>query len=89
MGIKATGRCFVKQESGLVVDEAGNKLPAKSVTFSRMTLFIIIKEGDIGNFPGGKMEAVCQVEYQFFEFFKGQGKGLQVERNQSIIASVI
>ena len=79
MDLKVTGKCFVKQESGLVIDEAGNKLPVKSVKLCKMTPFIIIEEGDISNFTGGKMEAIYQMDYQFFEFFNGQVKELQVE----------
>ena len=29
MDLKVIGKCFVKQGSGMVIDEAGNKLPAK------------------------------------------------------------
>ena len=80
--------CFIKQESGLIIDEAGNKLPMKSVIFCKMTPFVITEEEDIDNFTGGKMEAIYQVDDQFFEFFEGQVKELQVERSQSIITSV-
>ena len=75
-------------ESGLVIDEAGNKLLAKSVMFCKITPFIITEEGDIDSFTGGKMEAIYQANDQFFEFFKGQVKELQAERSQSIITSV-
>ena len=71
MDHKVTGKCFIKQESGLVIDEAGNKLSAKCVMFCKMTPFIITEEGDIDNFTSGKMEAIYHVDNQFFEFFKG------------------
>ena len=81
MDLKVTGKCFVKQESGLVIDQMDNKLLAKSVMFCKMTPFIITEEGDIDNFTGGKMEAVYQADDQFFEFFEWQVKELQVERS--------
>ena len=88
MYFKVTGKCFIKQESGLFIDEAGNMLPAQFVMFCRITPFVITEEGDINNFTGGKMESIYQVDNQFFEFFKGQVKDLQAERSQSIIVSV-
>ena len=83
MDLKVTGKYFVKQKSGLVSDEAGNKLLAKSVMFCKMTPFIIT-EGDIYNFTGGTMEAVHQVDNQFLEFFKGQVEELQTERTKAL-----
>ena len=88
MDLKVTGKSFIKQESGLVIDEVGNKLSEKSVVFCKMTSFVITEEGDINNFTDGKMEAIYQVDDQHFEFFEGQVKELQVERSQSIITSV-
>ena len=81
MDFKVTGKCFIKQESGLVIDEAGNKLPAKSLMFCKMTPFGITEEGDINNFTGGKMETIYQADNQFFEFIEGQVKELHVERS--------
>ena len=72
-------------ESGMVIDEAGNKLLVKSVMFCRMMPFVITEEGDIDDFAGGKMEAVYQADDQFFE---GQVKELHVEWSQRIIMSV-
>ena len=45
MDFKAVGKCFIEQESGLVIDEAGNKLPAKTVMFCKTTPFVITEEG--------------------------------------------
>ena len=89
MDFKVVGKHFIEQDSTLIIDEAGNKLPAKSVMFCKMTPFVIIEEGVINNFTGGKMETVHQVHNQFLEFFEGQVKELQVERSQSIITSVL
>ena len=69
MDFKVIGKYFFKQESGLVINDVGNKLLTKSVMFCRMTPFVITEEGDIITFTGGKMEAVYQVDGQFFEFF--------------------
>ena len=88
MDHKVTGKCFVKQESGLVNDDAGNKLPVKSVMFFKMPPFVITEEEDTNNFTGGEMEAIHQADDQFFEFFEGQVKKLQMERSHSIITSV-
>ena len=88
MDLKVVGKCFIKQESGLVIDEAGNKLLAKSVMFCKMTPFVIIEEGNINNFTCGKIETVYQIDDQFFEFYEGRVKELHVEISQSIITSV-
>ena len=72
MDLKVTGKCFIKQESGLVIDEAGNKLLAKSLLFCKMTPFVITEEGDIDNFTGGKMEAVYQADDHFLRSLKGR-----------------
>ena len=66
MDLKVTGKCFIEQESGLVIDEAGNKLLAKSVMICQITPFVITEEGDINNFTGGKMEAIYQADDQSF-----------------------
>ena len=42
MDLKVTGMCFIEQGSGLVMDEAGNKLPAKSALFCKVMPFIMI-----------------------------------------------
>ena len=72
MDLKVISKCFIKQESGLVLDEAGNKLPAKSVLFCKMMPFIITKDWDIDNFEGGKMDAIYQADDQYFDFFEEQ-----------------
>ena len=89
MDLKVTGKCFVKQESGLVIDVVGNNLLAKSVIFCKMTPFVITEEGNIDILIGGKMEVVYQADGQLFGFYKGQVKELQAERSQSIVTSVL
>ena len=89
MNFKVVEKCFIKQESCLAIEEAGNKLPAKSVMFFKMTPFVITEVRDIDSFTGGKMETKYQVDDQFFEFFEEQVKELHVERSQSIITSVV
>ena len=88
MDLKVTGKCFVQLESGLVIDAAGKKFPAKSVMFCKMTPFVITEEGDINNFSGGKMETIYHRHDQYLEFFEEQVKELQAARSQSIISSV-
>ena len=69
MVLKVIGKCFVEQGLGMVIVEAGNKLPAKSVLFCKMTPFIITMDGDIDKFEGGKMDAIDQADDQYFDFF--------------------
>ena len=59
MEYQAAGKCFMEQETGLLIDEAGSKLQAKSLVMCRMTPFVVTKEGDINHFTGGKMENIC------------------------------
>ena len=73
MDFKVTGKCFIKQESSLVIDEASKKLPAKSVMFW-MTPFVITEQGDIDNFTGGKRETIYQADNQFLSSSEGQVK---------------
>ena len=49
MDFKVAGKCFIEQESCLVVDASSNRLPAKSVLFCRMTPFMITEDGNINN----------------------------------------
>ena len=58
MDLEVAAKCTIKQDTGLVVDETGNKLPAKSMVLCKMTLFIITEEGDIDYFMGDKMETL-------------------------------
>ena len=80
MDLKVTGKCFIQQESGLVVDASGNRLHTKSALFCRITPFIITKDDDIDNFAGGRVHGIYQVDDHYFDFFKEQVKELQVKK---------
>ena len=71
MDLKVAAKCIIAQDTGLVVDEAGNKLPVKSVILCKMTPFIITEEGDIDYFTGGKMETIYETDNRYFDFSKG------------------
>ena len=55
MESKIAAQCVVEQESGLVLDMVGNKLPAGSVIMCKLTAFVITEDGDINYREGGKM----------------------------------
>ena len=74
------GKCFIKQGSGLLEDASGNGLPAKSVLFCRMASFIIIKDGDIDNFVGGKVDAIYQADDEYFNFFEEQAENCKQKK---------
>ena len=42
--LKIAAKCIFKHDTGLVIDEAGSKLPAKSMILCKMTPFIITEE---------------------------------------------
>ena len=72
MDFKVVAKCVIKQDTGLVVDETGNKLPARDVIMCKMTAFVISEDGDIDYLASGKMENVYQVDDQYFEFLENQ-----------------
>ena len=82
MDFKVTGKCFIEQKSGLVVDTSGNMLPKKSVLFCRMTPFIFTEDGNNDNLAGRKVDAIYQADDQYFDFFKEQVKELQAQKSQ-------
>ena len=89
-GTKVAAKCFIKQETRFLVDEAGNKLQAKSVVMFQITLFVISAEGDIDHFTGSKMESIYQGDEWYFNFLTGQGKGTKGrEKNQSIFSQCV
>ena len=47
MDFKVVPKHVIKQDTGLVVDEAGNKLPARTVIMCKITPFVISEDGDI------------------------------------------
>ena len=87
MDLKITGKCFIKQGSGLVMDKEGNKLPVNSVLLCKMIPFII-EYGNTDKFKDGKMDAIYQADDQYFDFLKEQVSELQAEMSQSIITNV-
>ena len=76
------------QETGLVLDMAGNRLPAGSVIMCKLTPFVIMEDGDIDYVGGGKMEMFYQADDEYFEFLNQQVKELHIERSQGFIKSV-
>ena len=59
-------QCIVEQDTGLVLDMAGNKLPAGSVIMCKLTAFVIMEDSDIDYIGRGKMEMVYQTNDQYF-----------------------
>ena len=47
MDFKVVEKCAIKPDTGLVVDEAGNKLSARAVIMCKTTLFVITEDEDI------------------------------------------
>ena len=47
-------QCMVEQDTGLVLDMAGNRLPAGSVIICKLTTFVIRKDGDLTMLEVGK-----------------------------------
>ena len=88
MDLKIVSKCIIEQGSDLVVDSAGNRIPAKSVTFCKKRAFVITKDGDINKFAGEEMDVIYQPADQDFNFFKAQVRELDAKRNQSIITSI-
>ena len=74
-------KCTIEQDTGLVVDETDNKLPAKSVVPCQMAPFIITEDGGIEYFAGGKMETVFQEDNECFEFLEEQVRELHAKKS--------
>ena len=51
-------QCMVEQYTGLVLDMAGNRLPAGSLIMCKPTAFVITEDGDIDYVGGCKMDMV-------------------------------
>ena len=79
------GIYFIEQDSHLIVDSAGNRIPAKSVMFCKKRAFVITEDGDIDKFSGEETDAIFQATGEDFSFFKTQIRELDAERNQSIL----
>ena len=72
MDFKVAAKCVFEQDTGLIVDEADNKLPVKAVIVCKMTSFVIMEEGDLDYLAGDKMETVYQMEDQYIGFLEKQ-----------------
>ena len=70
MASQVAAKCFMEQGTGFLVDEAANKLQAKSIVMCQMTPFVITKEDDIDHFAGGKMENIHHVDERYFNFLE-------------------
>ena len=81
-------QCFVVQDTGLMLDMAGNKLPAGSVIKGKLTPFIIPEDGDIDHVGGDKMKMVYKADDKYFKFLNQQVKELHMERSQRFITSM-
>ena len=81
-------QCSVEQDIGLMLDIAGNKLPAGLVIMCKLTPFVTMEDGDINYVRGGKMEMVYQADDKYFEYLNQQVKELHVERSQRFITSM-
>ena len=79
---------MVEQDTGLVLDMAGNRLPAGSVIMCKLTAFVIMEDGDPDYVGGGKMEMVYQANDQYIKFLNQQEKVLHMESSQGFITSI-
>ena len=88
MDLKIASKCFVEKDSGLIVDSAGSRIPAKSVIVCKQKAFIITEEGDINRFSGEGMGVIYQAADENFIFLETQVRELDAERNQSVLTSI-
>ena len=80
MASKVSAKCLVEQKTGILVDEAGDKLQAKLVMMCQITPFVITEEGDIGHFAGGKMKDIYQADNRYLNLLKRQVRELKEEK---------
>ena len=80
--------CFVEQETGLVLDMVGNKLPARLVIMCKQTVFDITEDDDINYVGGDKMEMVYWADDKYFEFLNQQVKEIHMVGSQGFITSM-
>ena len=88
MDLQIASKCFIEQDSDLIVDSAGNRIPAMSVICCKLRTFVITEDGDIDKFAGEEMDVIYQATDEDFNFFQAQVRELDAERNQSIITSI-
>ena len=65
-------KCFIEQGSDLIVDLAGQKIPAKSIIFCKKRTFVITEDGDISKFAGEEMDVIYQASDEDLNFFEAQ-----------------
>ena len=79
---------FVEQETGLVLDMVGNRLPVGSVIMCKLAPFVIMEDSDCDYVGGNKMEIVYQADDKCFEFLEQQVKEVHIESSQGFITSM-
>ena len=88
MDLKIASKCFVEKDSDLIVDSAGSRIPAKSVTVCKQKAFIITVDGDIDRFSGEGISVIYLATDEGFNFLEAQVRELDAERNQSVLTSI-
>ena len=68
MASRVSAQCSVQQKTGFLIDETGNKLQAKSVVMCQSTPFVVMEEGNINHFTGGKMENIHHADDRYSDF---------------------
>ena len=79
MDLKIAGKCFFEQDSDLIIDSAGIRIPAKLVIFGMKRAVIITEDGDINRFSGEEMDVICQATNEDINFFEAQARELDAE----------
>ena len=69
MDLKVASKCSIKQGSDLIVDSAGNRIPAKLIIFCKKRAFVITEDGDINKFSGKEMDVIYQAADKDLNFF--------------------
>ena len=77
-----------EQDTGLVLDMAGDKLPAGSIIMFKLTAFVFTEDVDIDYVGGGKMKMVYEANDWYFKLLHQQVKELHMERSQGFITSI-
>ena len=85
---KVIAKCVIEQDTGLVVDGAGTKLPARAVIMCKMTPFVITEAGDIDYLAGRRWKVSTRQRTSILSFFENQIRELHVESSQGIFASI-
>ena len=88
MDLKIPSKCVIEQGSDLMVDSAGNMIPAKSIIFCKKRAFVITDDGDIDKFSGEEVDVIYQAADEDLNFSETQVRELDAERNKSILTSL-